>query len=423
MEHLTRDIATLLGLAAIIGYINHRFLHLPRTIGLVLIAMAASLIALGIDALIPGWGVGPGFRAVLIDIDFSDTLMQGMLGFLLFAGALHVDLGQLAKRGWAIAALATGGLLVSTGLVGVGIWFAFNLTGLNIPLIYCLLFGALISPTDPVAVLGILKTVKVPASLEAKIAGESLFNDGVGVVIFVILLAMATSGGNALDLGDITFLFLREALGGAALGLAAGAVAFWALRSIDEYNLEVIITLALVTVTYEVAHMLHTSGLIAVVVSGLLIGNHGTRLAMSETTREHLTNFWTLIDEILNAVLFLLIGLEVIIISTTPSLMWVSLIAIPLVLGARFVAVAIPIGVFGLFRDFTKGAIPVLTWGGLRGGISVALALSLPNGDEKDAIVTVCYTVVVFSILVQGMTIGKLVQRVVPAQSGVTDHH
>ena len=423
MEHLTRDIATLLGLAAIIGYINHRFLHLPRTIGLVLIAMAASLIALGIDALIPGWGVGPGFRAVLIDIDFSDTLMQGMLGFLLFAGALHVDLGQLAKRGWAIAALATGGLLVSTGLVGVGIWFAFNLTGLNIPLIYCLLFGALISPTDPVAVLGILKTVKVPASLEAKIAGESLFNDGVGVVIFVILLAMATSGGNALDLGDITFLFLREALGGAVLGLVAGAVAFWALRSIDEYNLEVIITLALVTVTYEVAHMLHTSGPIAVVVSGLLIGNHGTRLAMSETTREHLTNFWTLIDEILNAVLFLLIGLEVIIISTTPSLMWVSLIAIPLVLGARFVAVAIPIGVFGLFRDFTKGAIPVLTWGGLRGGISVALALSLPNGDEKDAIVTVCYTVVVFSILVQGMTIGKLVQRVVPAQSGVTDHH
>ena len=423
MEHLTRDIATLLGLAAIIGYINHRFLHLPRTIGLVLIAMAASLIALGIDALIPGWGVGPGFRTVLVDIDFSDTLMQGMLGFLLFAGALHVDLGHLAKRGWAIAALATGGLLVSTGIVGVGIWFVFNLTGLNIPLIYCLLFGALISPTDPVAVLGILKTVKVPASLEAKIAGESLFNDGVGVVIFVILLAMATSGGNALTLGDITFLFLREALGGAALGLAAGAVAFWALRSIDEYNLEVIITLALVTVTYEVAHMLHTSGPIAVVVSGLLIGNHGTRLAMSETTRAHLTNFWTLIDEILNAVLFLLIGLEVIIISTTPGLMWVSLIAIPLVLGARFVAVAVPIGVFGLFRDFTKGAIPVLTWGGLRGGISVALALSLPNGDEKDAIVTVCYTVVVFSILVQGLTIGKLVQRVVPTQSDVTAHH
>ena len=423
MEHLTRDIATLLGLAAIIGYINHRFLHLPRTIGLVLIAMVASLIALGIDALIPGWGVGPGFRAVLVDIDFSDTLMQGMLGFLLFAGALHVDLGHLAKRGWAIAALATGGLLVSTGIVGVGIWFVFNLTGINIPLIYCLLFGALISPTDPVAVLGILKSVKVPASLEAKIAGESLFNDGVGVVIFVILLAMATSGGNALTLGDITFLFLREALGGAALGLAAGAVAFWALRSIDEYNLEVIITLALVTVTYEVAHMLHTSGPIAVVVSGLLIGNHGTRLAMSETTRAHLTNFWTLIDEILNAVLFLLIGLEVIIISTTPGLMWVSLIAIPLVLGARFVAVAVPIGVFGLFRDFTKGAIPVLTWGGLRGGISVALALSLPNGDEKDAIVTVCYTVVVFSILVQGLTIGKLVQRVVPTQSDVTAHH
>ena len=423
MEHLTRDIATLLGLTAIIGYVNHRFLRLPRTIGLVLIAMVASLLALGIDNLIPGWGVGPGVRAVLLDIDFSDVLMQGMLGFLLFAGALHVDLGQLAKRGWAIAALATGGLMVSTGLVGIGIWFAFNLTGLNVPIIYCLLFGALISPTDPVAVLGILKNVKVPASLEAKIAGESLFNDGMAVVIFLILLAMATSGTTTLDLGNITLLFLQEALGGAVLGLVMGALAYWALCSIDEYNLEVIITLALVTVTYEAAHMLHTSGPIAVVVSGLLIGNHGTRFAMSEKTREHLKNFWTVIDEVLNAVLFLLIGLEVIIISTTPSLMWVSLIAIPLVLGARFVAVAIPIGVFGLFRDFTKGAIPVLTWGGLRGGISVALALSLPDGNEKDAIVTVCYTVVVFSILVQGMTIGKLVKRVVPAENETTNHH
>ena len=423
MEHLTRDIATLLGLTAITGYVNHRFLRLPRTIGLVLIAMVASLLALGIDNLIPGWGVGPGVRAVLLDIDFSDVLMQGMLGFLLFAGALHVDLGQLAKRGWAIAALATGGLMVSTGLVGIGIWFAFNLTGLNVPIIYCLLFGALISPTDPVAVLGILKNVKVPASLEAKIAGESLFNDGMAVVIFLILLAMATSGTTTLDLGNITLLFLREALGGAVLGLVMGVLAYWALCSIDEYNLEVIITLALVTVTYEAAHMLHTSGPIAVVVSGLLIGNHGTRFAMSEKTREHLKNFWTVIDEVLNAVLFLLIGLEVIIISTTPSLMWVSLIAIPLVLGARFIAVAIPIGVFGLFRDFTKGAIPVLTWGGLRGGISVALALSLPDGNEKDAIVTGCYTVVVFSILVQGMTIGKLVKRVVPAENETTNHH
>ena len=423
MEHLTRDIATLLGLTAIIGYVNHRFLRLPRTIGLVLIAMVASLLALGIDNLIPGWGVGPGVRAVLLDIDFSEVLMQGMLGFLLFAGALHVDLGQLAKRGWAIAALATGGLMVSTGLVGIGIWFAFNLTGLNVPIIYCLLFGALISPTDPVAVLGILKNVKVPASLEAKIAGESLFNDGMAVVIFLILLAMATSGTTTLDLGNITLLFLQEALGGAVLGLVMGALAYWALCSIDEYNLEGIITLALVTVTYEAAHMLHTSGPIAVVVSGLLIGNHGTRFAMSEKTREHLKNFWTVIDEVLNAVLFLLIGLEVIIISTTPSLMWVSLIAIPLVLGARFVAVAIPIGVFGLFRDFTKGAIPVLTWGGLRGGISVALALSLPDGNEKDAIVTVCYTVVVFSILVQGMTIGKLVKRVVPAENETTNYH
>ncbi len=424
MEHLFRDIATLLGLAAVFGYLNHRFLRLPRTIGLVLIAMAASLGALAIDAIVPGWGVGPGLRAALIEIDFTAALMHGMLGFLLFAGALHVDLAQLAKRRWPIAAMATGGLLLSTTLVGAGIWLATGLVGLELPFIYCLLFGALISPTDPVAVLGILKSANVPASLEAKIAGESLFNDGVGVVVFVILLAMATSEGHggSIDAVGIAVLFLREAVGGAVLGLLAGAVAFWALRSIDEYNLEVIITLALVTVTYQVALMLHTSGPIAVVVAGLLIGNHGTRLAMSETTRDHLTNFWTLIDEILNAVLFLLIGLEVVVISTEPGLMWVALIAIPLVLGARFVAVAIPIGLLGLWRDFTKGAIPVLTWGGLRGGISVALALSLPDGAEKDAIVTVCYTVVVFSILVQGLTIGRLVAWVVPSQDSEKKH-
>ncbi len=422
MEHLSRDMATLLGLAALFGYINHRYLHLPRTIGLVMIAMAASLAALGIDALVPGWGVGPGLRSALIEIDFTATLMNGMLGFLLFAGALHVDLGQLARRGWPIAAMATGGLLLSTAVVGLGIWLAFDLFGLGLPLIYCLLFGALISPTDPVAVLGILKTAKVPASLEAKIAGESLFNDGVGVVVFVILLAMATSDAATVEPGAIAILFLQEAVGGAVLGLVAGLVAFLALRSIDEYNLEVIITLALVTVTYEIAHMLHTSGPIAVVVAGLLIGNHGTRLAMSETTREHLNNFWTLIDEILNAVLFLLIGLEVVLISVSPGLAWVALIAIPLVLGARFIAVSIPIGLLGLFREFTKGAIPVLTWGGLRGGISVALALSLPAGPEKDAIVTVCYAVVVFSILVQGLTIGGLVRRVVPPQIEESNH-
>jgi CPA1 family monovalent cation:H+ antiporter len=424
METLSRDIATLLGLAAVFGYLNHRFLRLPRTIGLVLIAMAASLGALAIDALVPGWGVGPGLRAALVEIDFTAALMNGMLGFLLFAGALHVDLALLAQRGWPIAAMATGGLLLSTALIGGGIWLIFGLFGLGLPLIYCLLFGALISPTDPVAVLGILKTAKVPPSLEAKIAGESLFNDGVGVVVFVILLAMATNEGQGagMDPADVVILFLREALGGAVLGLAAGAIAFWALRSIDEYNLEVIITLALVTVTYEFALLLHTSGPIAVVVAGLLIGNHGTRLAMSETTRSHLTNFWTLIDEILNAVLFLLIGLEVVMISTKPGLLWVALIAIPLVLGARFISVAIPIGLLGLWRDFTKGAIPVLTWGGLRGGISVALALSLPAGEEKDAIVTVCYAVVVFSILVQGLTIGRLVRRVVPDQELELSH-
>ncbi|MDP6815725.1 MAG: sodium:proton antiporter, partial [Alphaproteobacteria bacterium] len=338
-----------------------------------------------------------------------------------FAGALHVDLAQLARRRWAIASMASGGLLLSTVLIGLGIWLAFDLFGQPLPLIYCLLFGALISPTDPVAVLSILKTAKVPASLEAKIAGESLFNDGVAVVVFIIILALATGGGGDTGIVEVAVLFLREAVGGAVLGLITGGIAFWALRSIDEHNLEVIITLALVTVTYEVAHLLHTSGPIAVVVAGLLIGNHGTRLAMSETTREHLLNFWTLTDEILNAVLFLLIGLEVVVITASPALLWVALIAIPLVLAARFISVGIPITLLGLRRDFTPGAIPVLTWGGLRGGISVALALSLPASPEKDAIVAVCYAVVVFSIVVQGLTIGRLARRVVPQDLGAED--
>ena len=382
------------------------------------IALAASLVILALDAAVPAWGLGPSLRSALLDIDFSEALMQGMLSFLLFAGALHVDINALANRKWAITAMATIGVLISTFLVGFASWGAFRLVGLEVPLIYCLVFGALISPTDPVAVLGILKTVRVPPSLEAKIAGESLFNDGVGVVVFTIMVAIALGsghGGEGLDASAVAWLFLKEAVGGALLGLLAGGIAFLAIRSVDEHNLEVITTLALVMLTYQVAHYLRLSGPIAMVVAGLLIGNHGTRLAMSERTREHLTNFWTLIDEILNAVLFLLIGLEVLIIETQPAFVWATVLAIPLVLASRFVAVGLPIAILGTFREFTKGAVRMLTWGGLRGGISVALALSLPASAEKDVLVTVCYGVVVFSIVVQGLTIGPLARRIVAA--------
>ncbi|MEQ9638805.1 MAG: sodium:proton antiporter [Alphaproteobacteria bacterium] len=410
-------VATLLVLAAIFGAINYHWLKLPSTIGLVLIALASSLGLLALEGVMPGINIAGQIGGALSELDFADVLLQGMLSFLLFAGALHVDLGQLRQRAAAIATMATFGVVLSTFLVGAAMWGVFRLVGLEVPFIYCLVFGSLISPTDPVAVLGILKTAKVPPALEAKIAGESLFNDGVGVVIFLILAGIAAGGGNGdeASAGAITWLLLQEAVGGGLLGLLTGALAFYVIRTIDEHNLEVIVTLALVTGTYQVATALHLSGPIAVVVAGLLIGNHGTRLAMSDTTRERLSNFWTLIDEILNAVLFLLIGLEVLILTLVGSHILAGLMAIPIVLLARFIAVGLPIRGLGMFQEFTKGAIRVLTWGGLRGGISVALALSLPASEFRDPLLTACYAVVVFSIVVQGLTIGLLVRRIVPS--------
>ncbi len=410
--------AIALALAALFGYVNHRWMRLPHTIGLVIIALLVSIAVLALDALVPRLGFQTAVRGALERIDLHEALMKGMLSFLLFAGALHVDLDDLMSRKWAIASMATAGVLISTFLVGFAVYGVVGLVGLELPLVYCLVFGALIAPTDPVAVLSILKRVNVPASLEAKIAGESLFNDGVGVVVFTIVVAIATGSAGA-DLGpaSVAGLFLAEALGGAALGLATGCVAFFAMRSMDEHNIEVIITLALVTVTYAVAHRLHVSGLIAVVVAGLLIGNHGARLAMSDTTREHVRTFWTLTDEVLNSLLFMLIGFEVVAISYEPGHVIAALVAVPLVLASRLIAVAIPIGLLGLKRTFTRGAIPTLTWGGLRGGISVALALSLPPSPEREVIVTVCYGVVIFSIVVQGLTMERLVRRMVPAEA------
>ena len=414
MQHLTlfQIAAILLTLAAIFGYINHRWMKLPLTIGLVIIALVVSISILLIDILLNTLEYERTVRAVLVRIDFDKTLMQGMLSFLLFAGALHVDIEQLLSRKWVILSMATVGVVISTFIVGFAMYAMVMLVGLDIPFIWCLVFGSLISPTDPVAVFGILKTIKIPHSLEVKIAGESLFNDGVGVVVFAIVLAIAMSGGGfqAVDAGE---LFLREAVGGAVLGFVTGYIAYRAMRSIDEYNLEVIITLALVMLTYSIGIALHVSGPIAVVIAGLFIGNHGSRFAMSDTTREHINTFWSLTDEILNAVLFLLIGLEVIVLTIPRGIVWLMVGAIPVVLIARFVAVSIPITLFGIREDFTKGAIPVLTWGGLRGGISVALALSLPAGAMKESILAITYAVVVFSIIVQGLTFKRVVARFV----------
>ena len=408
--------AFLVGLSAVFGYLNHRYLRLPHTIGLVMIALAASLAIIAIEVISPASPVMEIITSVLAQIDFHATVMNGMLSFLLFAGALHVDFTVFRSRARAIALMATLGILISTFLIGWLTWLILNAFGIETPLIWALVFGALISPTDPVAVLGLFKTVDVPETLEAKMAGESLFNDGVGVVIFTVIVAIAAGGGaHGGDVGTlfVAELFVTEAIGGAVLGLVAGYGGYRALHRIDEHNLEVLITLALVMVTYAVALRLHLSGPIAMVVAGLFIGNKGMQYAVSEQTADYMRKFWSLLDEILNSVLFLLIGLEVLVIAKLADHVGVALLAIPVTLAARWISVLVPITILSRWRSFTQGAIPILTWGGLRGGIAVALALSLPVNEYKPTILTITYAVVLFSIIVQGLTIKPLVKRVV----------
>ena len=408
--------AILVGLSALFGYINHRFLHLPHTIGLVVIALAASLSIIGFDLIVPSVHIGQRVTGVLRQIDFNETLMHGMLSFLLFAGALHADFLAFKTRRLTIGVMAVLGTLISTFVIGAVMWWLFGLFGLEVPFIWALVFGALISPTDPVAVLSIFKTVEVPDTLQAKMAGESLFNDGVGVVVFTVVVAIAMAGGGQggeMGAADIVELFFTEAVGGAVLGLAAGYIGYRAMYGIDEPSLEVLITLALVMVTYALALALHMSGPIAMVVAGLFIGNRGVKYAIYEQTRDYVLTFWTLTDEILNSVLFLLIGLEVLVVAVSLDLLGVALLAIPVTLFARALSVAIPIAILSRWKTFTKGAVPVLIWGGLRGGIAVALALSLPDIKYKATILSITYGVVLFSIIVQGLTVKPLVKRMV----------
>ncbi len=409
-------IAILLTLSAVFSYINHRYIGLPVTIGVMIIALTMSVV-LNLLGYV-GIELEGQVRAMLVEVHFDKTLLQGMLSFLLFAGALHVNINDLADRKWAIGSLATAGTLISTFLVGFLTWGVSEMLGLGLSFIYALLFGALISPTDPIAVLGILKTAGAPKSLETKIVGESLFNDGVGIVVFAVILEIAT-GGHAVSAGHVGMLFFEEAIGGTLFGLVTGYMAYLMLRSIDNYQVEILITLALVTGGYVLATALHLSGPIAVVIAGLLIGNHGRRLGMSEETRHHLDIFWELVDEVLNAVLFVLIGLEVLILTFTGKFLLAGIIIIPLLLLSRFIAIWIPVSILSFFRTFTPGAVKIMTWGGLRGGISVALALSIPPSPERDVILTVTYIVVIFSIVVQGLTIEKLIRRTMNAQKRV----
>ena len=399
----TLDIAALLlTLAAVFSYLNHRFIRLPTTIGIMLIAIVMSLALVILDWL----QVADVYRyasALFRSVDFDQTLLHGMLSFLLFAGALHINLDDLVRNKWVIGVLATAGVGISTLAVAALAWFVFGLLGIVIPFLYLLLFGALIAPTDPVAVLSILKTAGIAKSLEVKIAGESLFNDGVAVVAFLMVFGMI--GGGSITFSGMVLLFVKEVVGGVAFGLAAGWACYLMLKSVDNYQVEILLTLALVMGGYALADALHVSGPIAIVVAGLLIGNRGRYLAMSQRTREHLDSFWELMDEFLNAILFLLIGLEILVVTISRPIVTAGLLLIPAVLLARFVSVGLPVLLMKRFFAFSPGIVRILTWGGLRGGISVALVLSLPPGPEREILLTVTYIVVVFSILVQGLTL------------------
>jgi CPA1 family monovalent cation:H+ antiporter len=404
--------AVLIVLTALFSYANYRTLGLPTTIGVMVISMLVSLGIAGMGLF--GLGAVQGQSAeILRGIDFNKALLHGMLSFLLFAGALHIKLEELSGQKWVVALLATAGVMVSTFLVGGFSWLLLMGLGIPIPFIHCLLFGALISPTDPVAVLGILKTIGIPKSLEMKIAGESLFNDGIGVVVFVILLELS-GGGVDVTVRQAFSLFLTETVGGAGLGLLFGYLAYRMLKGINNYQVEVIITLALVMGGYTLADRMHTSGPIAIVVAGLLIGNQGRAFAMSDLTREHLDSFWELVDGILTAMLFLLIGLEIQVIPFNRAYVIAGIAGIGVTLLARWISVGLTVGALRPFRRFSPGTVRILTWGGLRGGISVALALSLPGGPQRDIILVMTYITVVFSIIVQGLSLGKIVKRIYP---------
>jgi monovalent cation:H+ antiporter, CPA1 family len=401
----------LIVLAGGFGAINYFFLKLPSAIGILVVALLASFGLLAVDFFWPALAIADTVRGIVTGIDFSEALLEGMLGLLLFAGALHVKLSDLRKE-WAIVFLmATLGIALSTIVVGVG--FAW-LTGM--PLLLALVFGALISPTDPVAVLGVLREADLPKSLETKIAGESLFNDGVGYVVFLVLVGLAYPsaghGGDDNALQGAALLFVQEAVGGAALGLTLGFVVFRIMRRIDDYALEVLLTLGLAFGGYELAVWLHVSAPIMAVCAGLLIGDVGTARGMSEETRAYVDAFWKLIDEILNAVLFLLIGFEVFAVAFDRDMVLTGMATIILALLARLAAVLVPVTLLKPFRNFRAGVVRIMTWGGLKGGISVALALSLPDGEWKPLILTSTYIVVIFSIIVQGLTVGRLANRV-----------
>ncbi len=405
--------AILLVLAALFGLFNHHVLKLPFAIGMLLSGLLSSFGVLAIDALAPNLALAATIRAAVLQVDFAAAVLSGMLSLLLFAGALHTDLSLLRSRLTPILALATAGVLISTAVAGFAAYGAFKWIGIEVGLPWCLVFGALISPTDPIAVLGIMKAAGAPKGLEIKIIGESLFNDGVGVVIFTLLVGIAVSGGDGAGASAVATLLGKEILGGLLLGLAGGSCVYYAMRHLDDPNLEVLLTLAVVFAIGFVAPRLHVSAPLAAVVAGLFLGNHGRAHALSERSAHTLDTVWTFIDETLNALLFLLIGVEVFAIDySRQEYLLAALLLIPLVLFARFFGVALPLLALRSRIAIGPGAVQVLTWGGLKGGISIALAMKTPDFVGRNAVLTVTYAVVIFSILVQGLSVGPLIRRV-----------
>ncbi len=398
-------VAIVLTFAAIGGYVNEKFFKLPSTIGHMGFALLFSLLVLGAGKV--GFIDIAFLREIIASIDFSTLVLHGMLSFLLFAGALHVNLNDLKHVRLPVGILASVGVIASTLIVGTLTWWLAGLIGIDLPYAYALVFGALISPTDPIAVLSILKQIGVPKPLYMKIGGESLFNDGVGVVVFLSLLGIA-AGGENFHVNEFLHDLAREAVGGLVLGITLGWGTYKLMQSIDEYKTETMLTLALVTGGYALAETLHVSAPLCMVAAGLIIGNHGREKGMSAKTREHLDSFWQLLDELLNDVLFLLIGLEMIIITFVKENLVLGLLSIFTVLIARFLSVAFPISIMRLTQNFERGTIRLMTWGGLRGGLSIAMALSLPETPEKSTILTLTYVVVLFSIMVQGTTFKRV---------------
>lgn len=402
-------IGILISVTAVSSFINYRYLKLPKTIGLTLIALVLSLLVAGLGEL--GLNVDEFANQLLDGIGFTDTFLHGMLGFLLFAASLHVNTMELAKHKTIVGLLATVSVLLSTIFIGFCTFGLTQFLNIDIPMEYCLVFGALISPTDPIATLAILKKVNAPKALEMKIAGESLFNDGMGIGVFIILLGIASGTHDSWTIQEATLFFVRQGFGGIALGLIMGWLAAKLLRTIDNSEVAIIVTLAIVTGGYSFAHTLaNVSGAICMTVSGLVVGGLLQNGKMSKDTIQRLDAFWELVDELLNSILFVLIGLEFLTLHFTLDTTLAAIGAIVITIAARWISVAIPVGCVSIFRKFNSNVVLVMTWGGLRGGISIALALTVPQGPVRDFILSITYAVVLFSITVQGLTVGKLVQ-------------